>query len=206
MNLSTRIGYCWKPVAILFLVFFIGLFPSMAFAEQPSSYDQTTEDQTSKYSSIREKYAVGDIINAEDASYILENGIAPNGSNLTRAYGSGTFDKTGSNYGTTVRFSGELWHSGIADYTFGGNITASVTSGATPKSMTAYVTCDAYGIQPSGALFLAYSGSVSSSVGNSRTLKMNKSKNYSGFTIVYFMNARVDVVTSSGSSFTVMSE
>ena len=68
--------------------------------------------------------------------------------------------------------------------------------------MTITVYCMAWGLEGS-QLGLAYKDQVSHTVYNSKSIYMNKSKNYTGISAVHSINTSLDVTTASGAGFTV---
>lgn len=168
-----------------------------------SEYEKTVMTKTQvneKFAEFVDKYDEGDILSEEDAQFVsrYENGDIT----ILEPLMSGSFNRSGSQYGTSVNYWGTVWHNGVITYNFGGNVGATVTSGATPRSMTAIVTCQSFGAI-AGGYVIVYEGSVDHTVTYSRNLNMNKSANYTGLAAVQYVTARLDVVTSGGQAFTV---
>lgn len=176
--------------------------PVQAYAEE-SMANLSQEQIVVRFDELYDKYDPGDVITGEDAKFIemyTMNAQSPQ----TRAQDqTRSFNQTKTQYGTTVRFSGNFWHKGTFEYNYGGNMNATVTSGSTPKSMTIRVNCQAYGIV-SGGYVVAYEGNVSHTANNTKSTSMNKSKSYSGVVVLYYVNASLDVTTAGGQGFNIV--
>lgn len=176
-----------------------------ALAPQPVSAREdnslSLEQISAQLIEISTSYQVGDVLSDEDAAFVKAHALSANDANL-QPRGSASVYETRTAYGTSARLSGTVWHNGSFNYNFGGNLTGTITSGATPRSMTVTVFCQSYGIVGSSTV-LTYSDSVSQTSQNSRSVSMSKSKNYSGVAALYMINSQLDVTTSSGNGFTI---
>lgn len=83
------------------------------------------------------------------------------------------------------------------------DLTAQVTSGSTSQEMTLTVSCQVFSLNSEELLSVVYSGKVSHSVTDSKTLNMDKSNNYYEYTLIYVLDTQLDVTTASGDGVTV---
>ena len=190
----------------LFSLFFAILM--FSFPYYSVAYGQDNRYISTEYKRIFQSYEVGDILADEDSEFVktylikdqLLNPLYDVVSGADRT--TGDVNETDSQFGTSVSLTGTVWHTGTFNYNFGGRLNGYVTSGPVPKNMTITVSCMAWGLEGT-QLGLAYKDQVSHTVYNSKSIYMNKSKNYTGVTAVHSINTSLDVTTASGEGFTV---
>lgn len=187
-------------LAIAAVACFLALGPFSTVARAGEQGQLTQEQIRDRFIEIGSEYAPGDKLSDDDAAFVWRYTTHDDGVRVLRT--SANVNVSGSGYGTSVSLKGTTWHNGTFNYNFGGNLTGTVTAGPVPKKMTVTVYCQSYGIVGSSTVLL-YSDSVSHTSYNSKTVKMNKSKNYSGVAAFYAINAQIDVTTAAGSGFTV---
>lgn len=175
----------------------------------PQNENLTQEEIQQRFHKINESYAVGEALNDADADFVLHYGqscipfseeIAP------PLKASSNFSISGSYCGTSVTASGTLYHDGFLNYTWGGNVNVRKTSGPTPQSMRLILRCTAYGPKAStdlNEIFKLYEEDISYTGYNKDAYSASPSRSYSGYTLMYRIDAFVDVTTASGSFFTV---
>lgn len=171
---------------------------SFAFANTGNGDKLSQSEINARFDQINSSYAVGEEFTAEDAAFVLEYGKSPQEMMLRQSQG---FSVSGGGYGTNLNAYGSVWHNGVFNYNWGGQITATKTSGGTPRSITGSVNCTSYGIVGSGGIGLVYDETIYHSSSYSNSLYMNKGANYSGLGITFYVTARVDVTTAEGYGF-----
>lgn len=196
MSLSKRFcGILGAALTTFGLCLGLGSFcPKTTYASTAT----TPKDRIELMDYISSKYEVGDVLTPEDAELVRQASAASQ--NVRRD--SKSVNETRTAYGTTALMCGNVWHNGTFNYNFGGNLTGKITAGSTPKSMTLTVRCQSYGLV-GGSTVLTYDDSVSQTSSNSKSVSMNKSKDYSGVAAIYIINTSLDVTTANGQGFTV---
>ncbi|MDR3315084.1 MAG: hypothetical protein LBS98_01155 [Coriobacteriales bacterium] len=165
----------------------------------PENIGLTQQEVKARFDTINSTYEADEPFYGSDADFVLRYGINPNTPQL---FAASSFSKTVTQFGTTVNYSGTIFHNGTFSYTYGGNVTAQRTAGLTPQYMIAYVHCTAYGVLGSGGAIIIHDGTVSHAVNNANTLSMNKSRDYAGVMVVFYLSTYCDVTTSQG-GFTI---
>lgn len=202
MQLSSH----WRTVLVPFMVLFafiacLWAMPSSAFASDYPQNDNLSEQQIKdRFSQINSSYAVGEEFSAEDTDFVLRYGISAKTPSLLDSRG---FTMSGSGYGTTVSVSGNVYHNGTFNYTYGANAWVNKTYGGTPRAMTLTVHCTSYGVVGSGGVGIIYNDSVSYTGSYTNSFSASPSRTYSGVMTTYIVEVWVDVTTSTGNFFTV---
>lgn len=188
------------PLVLIVLTLVLSLCCAFTTVPAVASSTDTLSDEEiqARFEEIAAIYTVGDVLSEEDAEFMLTYGSTQSGARTTA-----TVDETVTKYGTTVTLTGTVWHTGFLSYNYGGDLTAQVTSGSTPQEMTLTISCQAFSLNSEELLSVVYSGEVSHSVTDSKTLNMDKSNNYYGYTLIYVLDTQLDVTTASGDGFTV---
>lgn len=157
-------------------------------------------DVDSRFQEIAQKYEEGEVLSAEDAEFVEANAEKlASVRELAIAPLSGSINKSFTQYGVTAVLSGNIWHEGVLTYSWGGNLTGTITIGSTPQSMRVYATVMAFGVGGDGSVSLGYSNTLSNTSSNSKSVSMNKSGSYSGVFVFYYVVGGLEVNTSSGS-------
>ncbi|MDR2957837.1 MAG: hypothetical protein LBU61_06660 [Coriobacteriales bacterium] len=171
---------------------------SSFFAENNNLSD---EEILQRFKIINEKYVPFEPLSESDADFVRK--YATNANQQPR---TGTnFDKTVTKFGTTINYSGYIYHentSAVLEKIYGGDVVAQRTAGLTPTSMTAYVHCTAYGVGSNDSIFIVHDGTMSYNVKDTNTLRMSMSRDFFGFILFYHLCTYLDVSTSQG-SFTI---
>lgn len=195
-------------VASFFLMLLVPASPAHAEMTDILSHESPSQEWVfSEFKRIYNTYEVGDVLTIPDANFVkryilIDEFYSKIEEGVPSFRTAGNVNEVDTQYGTRVSLKGNVWHTGTFNYNFGGKLTGSVISGPTPKQMKITVYCTAWGLQGS-TLGLAYKDNVSHTVYDSRTIYMNKSKNYTGISAVHSINTSLDVTTASGAGFTV---
>ena len=190
-------------VAALAAFCFLAGSPLPAHAESTASSDSNAlSDQqiASRLQEIDERYDLFEPMSDEDAAFVQQYASSVNDP-ATR--GSSSFSWTESGGGTQVTVTGNVYHNGTLNYTWGANMDVATISGSTPRTMVAKVHCTAYGILGDSLYGKIYDRTVSRTYSNTRSFHYAPAVSYSGVAAVYTVNASVDVTTANGSFFTV---
>lgn len=197
-----------RSKSCLFSLFLSVAIATFSFVCASAAYGQESNHITREYMRLFQSYEVDDILTNEDSEFVRNYLIKDKLLNPLHDTVIGSFRTTGnvnesdSQFGTSVTLTGTVWHTGTFNYNFGGRLNGYVTAGPVPKNMTITVYCMAWGLEGS-QLGLAYKDQVSHTVYNSKSIYMNKSKNYTGISAVHSINTSLDVTTASGAGFTV---
>ena len=174
--------------------------PTAAFASEAVATQDG--DLSKEMKRISEEYDVGDYLSSEDAEIVRAYFARP----ATR--NSGTINIQANKYGVSVSAYGTVYYenTSLLGRAYGADANVVVNSGATPKSMELVVHCTAYGVGADGALFVVHDGTTSTGrVYGRRSFSTSPRGVFSGVTVFANVTTTLNVVTSSGDSFTVES-
>ena len=175
--------------------------PAHAKSATSNNSSMLSEQQiASRLQEINERYDLFEPMSDEDAAFVQQY-ASPVNAPATR--GSSSFSWTKSGGGTQVTVSGNVYHNGTLNYTWGANMDVATVSGSTPRTMVAKVHCTAYGILGDNLYGKIYDRTVSRTYSNTRSFHYAPAVSYSGVAAAYTVNASVDVTTANGSFFTV---